>query len=465
MLAHNSLYATRERIFSYLADSFAATETAAGWGLSSGNTISITNTTEAILAYMYLDGIDHPFLQEKKESVADYLTRSLASALAEERPRTRDVALGAVGLELLDRSNLRQAAIDKLLLMSNHGGWPSSGGKARESSLVATYHAMSALRYLGEIPPQQHFDWLRSLQRVDGLCSFDAADPASLSASSLVLFLLALSPANRNEIWTHRLADALVPRLDGAFAAMAAGTREWMGEDRHSNFRIFGYGHALAALDHLGRNLFDLNIAALLVASEPAPGMSDIFGMQPDHTWIPAALEFAMALNALKRNFDPYRYLESVSTRMSEALAAELEGERTRLAQEAERQALARAVIDAWEKDLIRQRISIVSTVEDLRTAIPDAMLRGLEERSAAARRHARVLSFLVLGWLLSCLPATGLYLSGGLETGKALSWAVLALPLAFVALVVLRRSSRGREQKAGTGGVLASPTSFPDGR
>lgn len=132
--------------------------------------------------------------------------------------------------------------------------------------------------------------------------------------------------------------------------------------------------------------------------------------MQPDCTWIPAALEFAIALRALKENFDPYRYLDSVSTRMSETFAAELEGERARLTQEAERQALTRAVIDAWEKELIRQRVSIVSAVEELGTTVPAAVLSGLQKQSAATFRRVTLWG---LGWLMSLLPAVGLYASG----------------------------------------------------
>jgi hypothetical protein len=432
-------------VFTYLADTYATAERSAGWGLCRGNPISITNTTEAILTYLHLDTIDHPFLLEKRDKIAEYLTHSLTVVLAQERPRTRDVALAAIGLEVLDRFDLRQDAVDKLLLISNRGGWPPTSGTTRESSLVATYHAMSALRYLGETPGEQHFDWLRSLQRVDDLCSFDPMDHAtSLSASSLVLFILAQSPSHRNEIWTHRLAKALIPKLDSAFAAMAAGTREWIGEDHHSHFKIFGYGHALAALNELGHNLFDLNISALVAASEPVPGMSDIFGMQPDRTWVPAALEFAMALKALRQNFDPYRYLESVSNRMSEAFATELAAERTRLAQEAERQALTRAVIDAWEKDLIRQRISIVSAVEDLRTALPEAILNALEERSASVRRRILFL----LCWLLSFLPFVVFYLLGKLEVRDPQSWPIMALPLAFPPLVAWLRRLIGRRKK-----------------
>ena len=68
--------------------------------------------------------------------------------------------------------------------------------------------------------------------------------------------------------------------------------------------------------------------------------------MDPEKTWVPAALELSMALYAIVSNFDPYRYFLTSKKHTTKSYSKELEAQKIRLDQETKRQKFHRMVID-----------------------------------------------------------------------------------------------------------------------
>lgn len=425
-----SIGEAKNLILKYLHSTYQAVGDLHGWGLSKGKNISITNTCEAVLTFDQLDELQDTFLLKEKENIITFLTQSLLRALEADTVRIRDISYPALALDILGVSEHKEKAVKKLFTLANErGGWPENSTEQR-SSLVPTYHALFSLYRLDETIDEKHYIWLSTLQKSNYLCAFDpdVLEP-SVGASFLVLYLSAYSRVS-NADWVQRLAKKSKEELPKMFDKMHCNDQSWISYDRHSTFTIYGYGHALSALNYLEENLFNLNIQKFITTVD-----QETFNMQ--FPSIPAILEFSIALRSIRLNFDPFRYFNITSERITQSVKAELDSQHSLLVESEEKLKLHHALIDEWEKDIIRQRHEI-----------PKLVISELFSfLKAQSRNVLRAIVYYLILFLLLFVPLG--FIVEKIKTGT-FSWfdsylIMFAIIPVLIEVIRWRRKSRGR--------------------
>jgi hypothetical protein len=399
----------------------------ASWGLRTGNTPSIVNTTEALRAYRELDAINASSLELHKDKLVLFLSEQLETELSQKSAATRKIAYGALGLHLLSNNRLETRAIEKLKQLANKsGGWPQGNGLG-ESLVVPTYLAMVTLQHLGEQIDDKHYDWLLSQRQADSYLSFSPSDPKTgFSPTALALYLLANSHYKDKKAVAD-LADAVRRRLPMIFERIVNGDREWAERDGQTGFRIYGYGHALAGLNLLQENLYSLRLGKFLdaITINCAVENDDAFSFNPQKTGIPAILELALALKSIRLNYDPFQYQKSERRQQIEDISVEIATEKERLAEQKQVMERYQTVFDEWEKELIRQRrlaYDISALKEEVSNTITQNLTKELAEISLAAAKHLRTSVLFYLG-LLMCLSIFFGYVLFRLSAPGELGW------------------------------------------
>jgi len=426
-----SIGEAKNLILKYLYSTYQAVEDRHGWGFSKVKNISVTNTCEAVLTFDQLDELQDTFLLKEKENIITFLTQSLLRALEADTVRIRDIAYPALALNILGVSEHKEKAVNKLVSLANEGGgWPENSTPQR-SSLVPTYHALFSLHRLGETIDEKHYIWLSTLQKSNYLCAFDPNDSEpSVGASFLVLYLSAYSRASNTD-WVQRLAKKIKEELPKMFGKMHYNDQSWISYDTHSTFMIYGYGHALSALNYLEENLFNLNIQKFITTVD-----RETFDMQFNS--IPAILEFSIALRSIRLNFDPFRYLNITTEQITQSVKAELESQRSLLVESEEKLKLHHALIDEWEKDIIRQRHEIPKLVISELFSFLKAQSRNVLRAIA----YYSILFFLFFGILR--------FIVERIKAGTFSWWPdfyliILAIIPVLIEVIRWRRKSRGR--------------------
>ena len=168
----------------------------------------------------------------------------------------------------------------------------------------------------------------------------------------------------------------------------------WVSHDSHSNFTILGYGHGLYGAQKLGLDIYKLDLSPFLVAASDTEPSSEFLAMDPRRTWVPAGLELALAMAALRDGFDPIRYVTGPSA-LSRATDLAVESERLKLQEEGKRIALQRAVIDELEKKVLRQSLEVASTIDTALSDLPATLMKLLaEDRLIRSRKFWRKIVF-----------------------------------------------------------------------
>jgi len=80
--------------------------------------------------------------------------------------------------------------------------------------------------------------------------------------------------------------------------------------------------------------------------------------MEPAVTFenIPSVREAAIAMRAIRLNYDPFQYFKATKEEVAADLNQTMETQRQALVQTSERLKLYQALIDEWEKDIVRER-------------------------------------------------------------------------------------------------------------
>ncbi len=273
------------------------------------------------------------------------------------RVRIRDIAYPALALNLLGVKKYKKEAINKLISLCNKmGGWPEKLNNELPS-LVPTYHALSSLQKLGKRVDEKHYIWLSTLQKSNYLCSFEPTEPESnIGASCLVLYLSNYS-RNPNAPWIRQLAKKIKEELPKIFNKMYSNDKSWISYDNNSTFTIYGYGHALLALNYRGENFFNLNVQKFMTSINQKT-FDDI-----QLNSIPAILELSIALRSIKLNFDPFYYFNITTDRITQSVKSALESQRSLLVEKEKELKLRSAIIDELDKNIIRQRHEIPKIV------------------------------------------------------------------------------------------------------
>lgn len=359
----NSFPELRDRILSCLEHSIEdnSNNNEAAWGVVKQSGRSVVNTVEALLTLQELDALSVPYLETRKDKILRFLKRLTIAELKKPTIATRYIAYGALGFHILGDSELENDCIARLIRSANpDGGW-SLEEEIGDSFVVPTYQAMFALQNIGVSIDEKHYAWLLSMQRSDSLLPFASSDQnTSFGPSSIVLYILANSSySDRTAV--AKLAGAVKHNLPIIFERMAEPNSNWAEQDSRTGFRIFGYGHALAALNLLDENLFSLglrkflNVVSINCNSETKQ-INPAFAFSPTETWVPALFELAFALRSIRLNFDPFKYHNSQQAERMAEVSAEIDAEKNRLAEESKINKTRQIVFDEWEKELIRQR-------------------------------------------------------------------------------------------------------------
>ena len=404
----NSYLDIRSRMLNCLDHGLNRSNDDASWGLRTGNTPSIVNTTEALRAYRELDAINASSLESHKDKLVLFLSEQLETELSQKSAATRKIAYGTLGLHLLSSNSLETRAIERLKQLANqNGGWPQGNGLG-ESLVVPTYLAMVTLQHLGEQIDDKHYDWLLSQRQADSYLSFSPSDPKTgFSPTSLALYLLANSHYKDKKAVAD-LADAVKRRLPVIFERIANGDKEWAERDGQTGFRIYGYGHALAGLNLLQENLYSLGLGKFLdaISINCAVENDDAFSFDSQKTGIPAILELALALKSIRLNYDPFQYQKSERRQQIEDISVEIATEKQRLAEQKQVMERHQTILDEWDKELIRQRrvaYDISALKEELSKAITQNLTKELAEANLATASQLRTSVLFYLG-LLTCL-------------------------------------------------------------
>lgn len=355
----NSFPELRDQILSCLESSFNSNK--AAWGKLKDSDLSIVNTVEALLTLQELDALSVPYLETHKDKILTFLKSQTSKALSDPNITTRYIAYGALGLHILGNSELENKCIARLVTSANpHGGWAQGEGLG-DSLVIPTYQAMFALQNIGVSIDEKHYAWLLSLKRADSLLPFASSDQnTSFGPSAIALYILANSTYS-DKAAVAELANAVKGNLPLIFDRMAEPNDNWAEQDSRTSFKIFGYGHALAALNLLDENLYPLglrkflNVVSVNCNSETKQ-VSPAFALTPTETWVPALFELAFALRSIRLNYDPFKYQNSRRAERLEEANAEIDAEKSRLAAESRVIKLRQKVLDEWEKEVIRQR-------------------------------------------------------------------------------------------------------------
>jgi hypothetical protein len=341
-----SLSDFRDKAFRFLSSTFKEEDGRAGWGLNKKKIFSITNTCEAILAYHDLDGFQDNFAQTQKAKVVTYLSAELKKMMDSDRVRVRDLACAVLSLSFLGDTTLKEAAVQRLISSSlTGGGWSEFIGSDKPC-LVQSYYALLCLQRLGENIDPKHLNWLSLLQKENHGCAFWQDDvDSSFGSSSLVLYLATILGGS-DKTWVRSLAQKTNDDVKQVFSKLQSNDSSWISYDRHSSFNIYGYGHAISALNFMRFNLFDSSLSDFLNSIDSAISSEDI----------PAYREAAIAMRAIRLNYDPFQYFKSTTKEIATNIEHSMEIQRQNLIRTSDRLKIYQNVIDEWEKDNCRQR-------------------------------------------------------------------------------------------------------------
>jgi hypothetical protein len=449
----NSFSEVRDRILSCLQHSISVNSHEAAWGVLKGNELSIVNTVEALLTHQALDALATPYLEAHKDKILAFLKGRVTTELSKPSITTRYISYGALGLHILGDNDLEDACIERLIKAANQdGGWAQGEGLG-ESLVVPTYHAMFALQHIGVSVDERHYDWLLSKQRSDSLLPFASSDPkTSFGPSALALYVLANS-SYRDKAAVANLASAVKRHLPLIFEQMHEPNDNWAKQDSKTPFKIYAYGHGLAALNLLHENLSSLRLHEFLnvisiSCNAEAKQISPAFSLDPTQTWIPAMFELSLALRSIRLNFDPFEYQNSQQAEKLAEVNAEIDAERNRLAEESRGIEIRQKVIDEWEKELLRQRRAsyeftrlkdeVTSNFTKVKDEVATAVVAELKpilpamvtELKSTLGFYLRVLLFAVmsLGYILIRLTVANPQMSSKMDaivTFAGLAWVI----------------------------------------
>jgi len=349
-----SLFKFKEYILNYLHSTYNSKHS--GWGFESGRLTSVTNTCEALLCFDDIELLNDHFLRKEKIKICNFLQNELEKCLSSDEFRIRDLAYATLSLEMLGVSDLKEDAVKKIISSSlEDGGWPINS-KDYKAQLIPTYNAMLTLQKLGEFVDDRHYDWLSLLHKGNG-CSFQRDDgEINLGASSIVLFLTKNGKDNK-EYWLKSLEYYVQERLTSVFSEMLINNEIWSVYDKYSSFTIYGFGHALYALNLSENNLFNLKIDNFLSF------ISTKLNSDYRNLNIASLREFCLALRAIRLNFDPFQYFSQTKNEIKIDLEKDLEFQKKILLNNVEKQNIRQTIIDEMEKDLIKQRKDIPDLV------------------------------------------------------------------------------------------------------
>lgn len=358
----NSFLELRDRILSCLEQSIKkVSPDEVAWGVVKESGASIVNTTEALLTLQELDALSVSYLEARKDKFIRFLKSRTFAELSKPIITTKYISYGALGLHILGDNELESRCIDRLIRSANpDGGWAQAEGIG-DALVVPTYQAMFALQNIGVSIDEKHYSWLLSKQRSDSLLPFATSDQnTSFGPSAIALYILANSSYS-DKTAVANLASAVKHSLPLIFDRMVEPNDNWAEQDSRTGFRIFGYGHALAALNRLDENLYSLglrkflNVVSVNCNSETRE-ICPAFAFSPTQTWVPALFELAFALRSIRLNFDPFKYQNSQQAERVAEVSAEIDAEKNLLAEESRIIKTRQKVLDEWEKELIRQR-------------------------------------------------------------------------------------------------------------
>lgn len=303
----------KEKIKSYLDCTFQERNGHGGWARVKGDTISVVNTVEALLALREIEVLDD-YLKDA-HLMKKYLLDEVSRNVEQEVVKTSYLAYGAIGLNMIGERVLRDAAVERLLQLARNGGWPKWSNQD-DAGLVSTFQAMFALQHVGKSVDQFHYDWLKSHQKpTNNLCSFAPTDTVtSIGASCLVLYIL-VKGGHTDKYYTRELANAVQSQLNDTFTQMSGISEDWVSEDRHTNYKIYGYGFGLRGLHEIGiLNHKVVGVGKFIEAlstwmiSTPEGQPTKPLSCDPSRSWLPAVLELAIAVRTISNFFDPFKF-------------------------------------------------------------------------------------------------------------------------------------------------------------
>jgi hypothetical protein len=343
---------SRRKIKDYLDYTF---QPEGGWGRVKDQTISIVNTVEALLTLREIDALDAFLKEPRAHAVKKYLCDSVQIKIDEKVIKTRYIAYGTIGLDIIGEKVLKATTVERLLQLARNGGW-SSASDQNNAGLLSTFQAIFALQQIGETIEPRHYDWLKDHHlKSNDLCSFTYSVEPNIGASCLVLYLLARGGYG-DRTHTRDLANALQLQLNDTFTRMSGTSEDWVSVDPQTNFKIYGYGFGLRALHELGILDFEkvgidkfIKASSLALASTEGQSNSTALSCDPALSWIPAVLELALALRTIVNAFDPFKFClehEKSSTADSDDKQVELELEDIKL---------RKAILVAQEREIIKR--------------------------------------------------------------------------------------------------------------
>ena len=419
-----TLQEARQHLTDHLMATYVSDNGHSGWGLSPGRAVSLTNTGEALRALRALGTLDNVIDGDRRERLSRSIHMALAHAQSNDRMRTRDLAYGALSLHWLQQEFDEERVFTALdTLHHKSGGWVSEAGD-QNPSLIPTYHALLAQRLSGRRVNGDAIEWVRRLRRPDGQYAFIKNGPGSVAASCIALYVLAKSGTGGDSL--AHLQERVVTGVNEAFDKMSAGDDGWPELDRATGFQTYYYGHALVGLNALHSPLVAVDIGRLLLGrdNQDVDAISAAFVVSSDTTTVPEILEFAIALDAIATNYDPYVYISTPLANSTEA--RHIEEERRRLTAFEDELNLRSTVVDALEKQLIQLRLELPS-----KTA--DELMRVTQNVAATACLALAALLLLVVG---SAAPVSKL-LDGTFKVDDASNWVWGVMSLVGVALAV----------------------------
>lgn len=443
----------KEKIKGYLDSTFQDSDNGlGGWGRIKDQTISIVNTVEALLTLDEIGALDAFLKEPRADAVKNYLYNSIQIEIARPVIKTRYLAYGIIGLEIIGDKEVKAAAVERLMLLARNGGW-SSALDQNNAGLVSTFQAIFALQQIGEAVEQTHYGWLKDQHlKSNNLCSFTYGQEPNIGASCLVLYLLARGGYG-DRVYTRDLANELQLQLNDMFTRMHGISEDWVSIDPQTNFRIYGYGFGLRGLHDVGVLDFKkvgidkfVKAASLALLSAEGEQSNSALSCDPARTWVPAVLELAIALRTIHDAFDPFK----VPLGGEKSLIAESQVTVERELKEIE---LRQAVLDAqereilkrdnlWEQITVNQENLIEQIDKRLRTIIREILV-GMALRAVLVAVWA---ISLILGIIYIILYSTNPQLGGAIADIVGIG----ALIVGGTGLIsgLLYRSSKSRSNK-----------------
>ncbi len=441
-------------IQSALIGAFQVNNKRAGWGVRSNEPISVTNTTESLLALKRLEPLvsSDAWLGEKAAIIEDYLRTQIDTFLADgEQQPTRYLSCGVLGLHLISPKSVSPNMVQTLESISCGGGWPVRNGGARPS-LVPTFQAMRTLQYIGATIEDSHYNWLPQLRKYDELYAFnEETGPGSYAASSLVLNLLAHGQY-MDRAFAAELLETMKERWPENATRLVGDN--WVEVDLDSHFKIYWFGLLLEAFHKADCDLIKLGLEevseVLNAATHPTYRVVATREWNENHP--PLYLEYALAARTLQSACDVLAYYRFGR----EYNSAELEAERRRIGEQQRVIELRQNVIDEWERSILREKALLVHIQESIEVGLDtEAVAESIVQSLVKKGRRGALETLLLMGGvvtfcILVLVPLIIRYMKGdNLFEGFEELWNATIPGALFIIWGIVRRR---RQRNAGKG-------------